>query len=457
MLLRTTKKRRLTALLALPACVLIGLHSHILPRHNLASPPNAAPVRASRQPQSLPEALAAARREGFAITAQDLQAPLPPPEQNAAPIYMQFASHSTGEPFPAFVVPEVSQDYQLTEAEIAALRKALADYANAEKVDAIHRATARPQCVFLRDWTQGAGVSFPEYAYIRAAGNVLAAESLLLLHDGKPLEAVRVQAMGFAIARHAAQEPIFIGYTAACAIQSLTLRGMQNILLKAGTDAAVANAVRQAVEQNRARFTPAHAMRGGLAMMFITLDDTRAKPFKEVQAMPYMQSLKNASDFKTYTDRLEFTSIQQSRRLVTAMEHSYPQAMAAVEAALPDPDPIPTQSGPYLPSTLVTAWPYRYAPALQARLRAQEESVGAAGALLVYRAAQGAFPDRLEAALAPAPADPFGTGSLGYRKEGAGFVLYSVGKTGKYDGKGEPDSANQETCLRYPHTTNAPK
>ncbi len=59
-------------------------------------------------------------------------------------------------------------------------------------------------------------------------------------------------------------------------------------------------------------------------------------------------------------------------------------------------------------------------------------------ALRLYHEAHGAYPERLAemmpAILSAVPMDPLGSGPLVYRREGAGFVLYSVGRDGVDDG-----------------------
>ena len=83
--------------------------------------------------------------------------------------------------------------------------------------------------------------------------------------------------------------------------------------------------------------------------------------------------------------------------------------------------------------------------------RAQEEVIMAAAGVLAHRARAGAFPDRLEQALATPPTDPFSGRPLQYRREGKGFVVYSVGPTGSFDG-GRPGAprARDQAYYRYP-------
>ena len=81
------------------------------------------------------------------------------------------------------------------------------------------------------------------------------------------------------------------------------------------------------------------------------------------------------------------------------------------------------------------------------RTRAREAVTLAAAAVLAAKAQTGAF----SATLPPHFSDPFTDKPLGCRLEGAGFVLYSAGPTGTFDG-GEPGEkiSAQESVFRYP-------
>lgn len=90
--------------------------------------------------------------------------------------------------------------------------------------------------------------------------------------------------------------------------------------------------------------------------------------------------------------------------------------------------------------------------------RAQEEAIIAGAALLAYKGRHGTFPDRLEDAASTPMRDPFSSGPLNYRREGAGFVVYSVGPDGDFDG-GKPGAPRDrhQTYFRYPATLQPPQ
>ena len=84
----------------------------------------------------------------------------------------------------------------------------------------------------------------------------------------------------------------------------------------------------------------------------------------------------------------------------------------------------------------------------QANQVAARRLVAAAGAsVLAAKAQTGVFPASLPALFT----DPFTRKPLGYRLEGAGFVVYSAGPGGTFDG-GKPGDKrdNRQSVFRYP-------
>ena len=82
-------------------------------------------------------------------------------------------------------------------------------------------------------------------------------------------------------------------------------------------------------------------------------------------------------------------------------------------------------------------------------LQAREQVTAAGAAALAEKARTGAFPDALPGAFT----DPFTGKPLGYRREGdGGFVVYSVGPDGKFDGgkPGEYKFTPPQAFFRYP-------
>jgi hypothetical protein len=204
-------------------------------------------------------AVVEARKAGLPTEAKDLQPPLPPAKQNAAPIYTQLGSLLKARP-----VGQADRNMEQQTAPLAAdetKRIRDAQRRRSDVMTLIHQATARPDCVFVRNWSNYLTVTFPEYRDMRMAARYIKAESAVLAWEGKPLEAVKNQALGFRIARHAASDNMLISYLVGVAIDAITLAGMQHILASTGNRPDVDDAVRAAIEKEYRPLSLARALR----------------------------------------------------------------------------------------------------------------------------------------------------------------------------------------------------
>jgi hypothetical protein len=86
--------------------------------------------------------------------------------------------------------------------------------------------------------------------------------------------------------------------------------------------------------------------------------------------------------------------------------------------------------------------PINYALANRALLRA---AVG----IFAYQTKNGSYPASLQQIVNGPLRDPFNGQTLKYRRDSSGFMVYSVGRTGKYDGLTDPQQ-RKEARLHYP-------
>jgi len=154
-------------------------------------------------PANLAREEAVARQEGIPLTAAQLQKPLPPHGQNAAPLYTKLTKLLHDRPLGLPKYAEGMDAFHFyTPAQIAAVRRTLA--ARQDVMTLVHQAADKPQCVFARDWGRGADLMFPEYQPMREAARLIKTESYLLARDERFQEAMTDQARGFRVAEHAA-------------------------------------------------------------------------------------------------------------------------------------------------------------------------------------------------------------------------------------------------------------
>lgn len=432
--------------------------------HTLETGTDARTVTVRRQIEAGPIDLVRARAEiakdGVALDPSRLQKPLPPPDRNAAPLYGKLFGLLHDKPLglPIYAQPlSASQSY--TPAQIAAVQKI---YDSRPEVWALlHQAADRPQCVWTRNWSEGAGILFPEFQHIREAARLLNTETYLLAAQGKYAEAVRNQTRGFRVAEHAASDPILISYLVGVACESITLNGMRGILSQAGPNADVSESVRQAVETSRPRLSLRYALTGEVIIQAIDLRQMRDALDKDGLRSMAAAFLGNADPMlkrlapgtpadrrfaQDWLDASEAIILTRMRSLLAAADltpiprrQAFAQDAAAQAAA---------------PPSALTVLPNIFLPVFtqvegnETRRVAQEEVTRAGAAVLVQRAKSGTFPDALPD---PFP-DPYTGKPLLYRREGAdGFVVYSAGPDGKYDGGKLGDKAVSGTVLfRYP-------
>lgn len=83
------------------------------------------------------------------------------------------------------------------------------------------------------------------------------------------------------------------------------------------------------------------------------------------------------------------------------------------------------------------------------RRRARRDALIAASHVMEHRVRTGAWPAHLTDAMPDPPPDPFIGKPLGYRREGKGFVIFSVGEDGTFAAKpGQPEKG--QSFFRYP-------
>jgi hypothetical protein len=419
-----------------------------------------------RQIENGPHALAlqraAARREGIPLTPAELQPPSPPSTLDAAPVYARLMRGLRERPLDSraeAIASGLGTQTAHTPEELAVVRKLLDE--RREVMDLIHQAADKPQCVFRRDWALGLGVVFPEQFFIRKAERLLKAESYFLAQEGRYPEAITNQARGFRLAEHVASDPTLIAYLVGLACDALTLDGMKEILYLAGPNAAVADQVRMAIATYRPRFSLRRVLRGEVLIDLVSIDTLRrAGPeglaelltgnssARRRRPTPAERRLCNA-----LWDAAAADYLRQMRRAFALTERPA-SARLSLFQQFDQQFAFRYSSSTNSPVRLVLAilTEVYSRPVLSGmRSDARAEVVIAGAAVLAYKARHTVLSDRLEEALPQPPLDPFSGEPLRYRREGDGFVVYSVGPGRKFDGgkPGEPLGGRQ-IYFRYP-------
>ncbi len=415
----------------------------------IGSPP---PILADDNGKSFAQDLSAAKRAGIPTTPKELQAPLPPPNQNAAPLYTKLTKILEAKPLSKDdkIIEYSGQRGVLSPEQFERLRRALKS--RSDVVSLVHQAVARPQCIFVRDWTTPQWTPTFEHIEMRFAARLIAAESRLMTYDNKILEAIRNQALGFQVARHISAESQQVGCMEANSLDSIALSGFQRMLCLSGGDAKVAEAVQATVQRD---YQP-HSLRNALKLMagcdIVMLDFFHKKGSrkgKEEYRHTFMPDNKQPSleDWSAFIYANSRVLLRCAYSLIAAADLPYWQSAPVFQLAHTK---LEKDSNPKLMFAQTSNLSTFHDDQLRTRMKATAEVTRAGAFLLAWKAKHGAFPEKLDGASMPKFVDPFDGKPLRYRREGAGFVVYSVGATGKFTG-GPPDQkAGNETRFRYP-------
>jgi hypothetical protein len=385
------------------------------------------------------QAIEQAKLAGIPVTPQALQEQLPPAEQNAAPIYTQLTDLLDKHPFSKQdkIAEWLTAPQMPSEEQFERVRKALAH--RADVMSLIHRAALRPHCIFVRDWTYPNAILDKENGKMRAAGRLIVGESALSVRDGKPLDGVKDLADGFRIADHIASGNELYTYMTAENVDTLVLHGLRNVLYRAGDKPGVADAVRSVIDKECRLPDLARAFRTEAGMHIIDLEvlrklgPTYLNNFIGNNSSPPLHMMPQLWDH--FIDDNGSVILRLQRAEAAGAELSYPQSFAALSAVEHEAD---KESSPM--HLLVTVYSMHVADFAQRRAewQAQVDITRAAASLLAYKSRHGSFPMTLAEALKPVPLDPFDGKPLRYRREGDGFVVFSIGRNGTCAG-GNPN------------------
>jgi hypothetical protein len=409
-----------------------------------------------------------ARKAGIPLSLKELQKPMPPAIQNAAPLYTNLKwPGDADKELDAFVHLTAPTPEQIARAKenLTACQSGLAS---------VHTAVSRPKCVFPRtmDYTNPAFIPFPQYSRMRSAARMLWYESFLMACDGRYEDAVRNQALGFQIARHADSDEMLIGYLVSRAIDAITVSGLRRILLMHPDDAKLAETVRTVIEQDSPSRSLALVLKSEAAfqqdmmrpaytegfypyiaeMTAASSGDSEPEAHRKAMELKAKMPQISPQKEKLLIDAYTAFMLHQMRQIIAVIDTPYPQARAVL-ASLAKESGTPDETHFFAFSTL-PVWTGALRP--KTNMEAFAAVVQAGAGILSYRAVHnGQLPQTLSEALPQIALDPFDGKPLRYRLEndGKGFVVYSIGPDGNFDG-GQPGQkikgGTQSLFFRYP-------
>ena len=408
---------------------------------------------------SYKDAIAAAKKSGLPVSGAELAKPLPPASQNAAPIYEQLIQTMKDSPLEKqdAILDTYGSEMHPSPADTQEAAAALTR--RQDLVTIAHQAAAIPKCVFDRPWASGDIVSIPmpELAKVRQAMRLISTESQVMAHQGQAMSAVRNDSLGFRLAHHAESDGVAISLLVRMAIELITLRGLQKIMVTSNGDGQVARAAADAIDKNwtAPQISPIVRRETGFEISIIEqLRESGPKGLVNIAGSEYKSQAEALaetpdSDWNDILNRSGMYLLVELNKIGKAVDLPFPTAFArekALEAA--------QEQEPQSPRRLVCAILLLKTSDIvskRAMIIATARATRAGAAVLSYRAAHGSLPATLSDAMPSVPADPFDLKPMRYRREGDGFVIYSVGPTLEYDGGTAGEAiAKKEIAFRYP-------
>jgi len=252
-----------------------------------------------------------------------------------------------------------------------------------------------------------------------------------------------------------------ISYLVGIANEAITLSGMQSILALAGPDSVADGDVHNTVAVRHSRLSPRRAMAGEAGFysaFFVRMHRGEkngvsaalaAGGFPDETARIVRPSAAERQNMHNLIDAWEADYLIRMRPLVVASNQP-PLARRAVYASVDEQVKHDGDASASITHILTDI----LMPVLDkidqndTRIHAREAVTLAAASILAEKAKTGSYPGKLPQDFM----DPFTNRPLLYRREGnGGFVVYSAGPTGHFDG-GKPGqkAPATESLFRYP-------
>jgi hypothetical protein len=405
------------------------------------------------KPGTLKAELAAARREGLPTSPKDLVRPKVRPDRNAARAWRDLSALLGRKPLS-------EADSQLMESRMLApapspedVRRVKAFLARRKDLmPLIYRATSLADCDFERDWAKGPALVMPEFRAMRAAARLLRAEAAVHVSDRRPLDAVKALGRIFRIGDHASVDSLMIGHLVDRAVRGMAFVGL-DIVLRSCPEASVCRAVQRAVAASP-QLAPLTVAGTEVVSGLVCVDIVRDQGMGGLRGLMGSGESPTASGGKlpdAVVDANAAYLVWFYRGVARAFRMPYPQQVSLLSRLLADLEA--RGRGPDI-SVAVATIVVPAIPQFSTKLTetaARSQVIRAAAHVLGWRAEHGRLPTQLSECMPSAPTDPFDLKPLRYRREGSGFVVYSVGRTGKYSGVRLSDTQPKtEAVFRWP-------
>ena len=389
--------------------------------------------------------LAKIRARGEPVTLEELAPPEIPDAENAAKIYEQaYACYQDSEDWKRMYQIEAKDSADWSEEDIKIMR----DYIekNADCLRLLHEAANYDKCRFPLDYSQGYMMPLPHFSKMREFTRFLTRNALLKAKEGEIDEALESIWAGLRLGNALLDEPILRSQLVRIAIDGLIFSRLQKILDENDADSEILKRLLDEldVEESREAFT--RCLQGERSMQtdfFEILTKDAAQLWQMVLRWggPSPQAPVVGKGYRIVLGlsrplirRDEIFSLSIMRRMIDLSKLPYHQAKADLNKLEQDMANLPFYrilSKMFLPS-LTRSY------VIEARHEARVSLAQLALGLKIYKAEKGKYPDSLSELvpeiLSQLPKDPFTGKDFVYKKEGEGFLVYSLNENARDDG-----------------------
>ena len=383
--------------------------------------------------------LAAIKARGEPVSMAELGKPKVPDAENAAVIYAKAFEKLSG--------PTAEKDFEtLGKFPSAGERRENPGLWNEARLvvnrlrpalPLVEQAISRPKCQFPVNWEAGAGAIFPHYSKMRKLAILFCATALLAAKEGRMDEAVRLIEMDLRVSESIKDDPVLIGQLVRATMVEIGYRGLRDILEYGEINETQARRLYDVLAGIDPIPGYVKAMQGDRALGLWLFDYARRADIGELSGSdPTLAERLIAPSLRRwiwrpvlYADEMVYLDYMSTQ--VNAARLPYRETARTNLDAEPEFPRFAICSAILLPS---------FARARSARDDAAAKIAGdqVLLGLLAYKDRFGSYPetlDGLRSRLAwKLPDDPFSGKDFIYKRQGKGFLLYSIGRNLKDDG-----------------------
>jgi len=384
--------------------------------------------------------LARIRKSGAPLSLLEAAPPQVPDSENAAVLYQEAfkgLTHEDSETIGSFLtrrLPEGEKRPTLEQME-EVLGRHTRDF------QLLEEASRRPACRFPVNWEAGFAATFPHLAKVREATRFLAAKAIVEAKRGRSGEALEDLALVIRMTNQVSGEPTLIAHLVRVACIAIVFRSFPEVLASAPPAEEECRAFYDLLAQVDMRGPFSHGMQGERACGIWAFEQVRKAKAKDLVGLFFLSE--NPEQKKPFLAEvwwpvvrllwgpfLRLDEVQYLRYMEGGIAFSEKPYREIREPSEYPADEMPKNLPWYAVITRRLSPIYTRANSKRDEAIASISLMRVSLALRVYQIEHGEYPaslDELQAAGWEIPKDPFTDKPFIYRREGTGYLIYSVG------------------------------